>query len=320
MAEVMADLRAPSASSVEPIEIDAMDAPEGDVTARYGLGRVARSDSAEFTRAYDALDREFGSRGELERRSVLEGWIARDAGGAWACPTPALRTRYFLIEATTARGELAAVRDCHVVVDVERSVAVVYLAHVLVLPAHRRGGLSALMRAVAVTLGRRSLEELSSGPAAAPELLLAAEMEPASTDDPPSIVRLVAYGRAGFAVIDPRTLRYAQPDFRDPAVIGATPRPLPLLAVVRRVGHEGARELPAGLAEAFVTHLYDGVFASHCRAEHLAPARARALETLRASCPATVPLCDLPRDASDSAALGFISRDHVLPLHRAARS
>lgn len=303
--------------AVEPVEIDAADLPPGDVAARYRLARFTRADSPDFARAYDALDREFGARGELERRSVVEHWVARDAAGTWARPTPTLRTRYYLVEATTDRGELAAVRDCHVVIDVSRNVAVVYLAHVLVLPAHRRGGLSALMRAVCVTLGRRALAELCAG-ADAPELLLAAEMEPAADDDEASIVRLVAYGRAGFQAIDPHALPYAQPDFRDPALIGSTPRPLPLLAVVRRAGHEQERQLPVGLAEAFVTHLYDGVFSSHCSAEHLAPARAFALDTLRRASLPSVALCPLPRDVSDSSALEPISRDRVLPLHRAA--
>lgn len=312
----MPGLRAATETSVERVEVDAADLPTGNVASLYRLGRIRRTGSAEFARAYAALDGEFGARGELERREVVERWIARDAGGAWARPTPSLRARYHLLEATTEQGELAAVRDCHVVVDTVRGVAVVYLAHVLVLPAHRRGGLSALVRAVAVSLGRRALAELCPA-ATTPELLMAAEMEPASADDAASVVRLVAYGRAGFAAIEPSVLPYAQPDFRDPALIDGTPEPIPLLAVVRRVGHEGERTLPASLAEAFVTHLYDGVFSSHCRAEHLAGARAHALDTLRASGLANVPLCPLPRDVSDSAALEPISRGRVLPLHRA---
>jgi len=42
-----------------------------------------------------------------------------------------------------------------------------------------------------------------------------AEMEPASRGDEASIVRLIAYGRDGFAAIAPAALPYWQPDFRD---------------------------------------------------------------------------------------------------------
>ncbi len=307
-----------SRAGVTRIAIDVRDLSRGDLTSVPRLGRITRSDGPEFARAFEALDREFGVRGELERRSVFEAWVARDATGAWSQVGSGLWTCHHLIEATTPSDDLAAVRDCHVIVDPERRIAVVYLAHVLVLPAYRRRGLSEVMRAVAATLGRRALAELgpegSSG-----ELVLAAEMEPASTTDPASIVRLVAYGRAGFSVIDPSALPYAQPDFRDPSLIGATPRPLPLLAVVRRVGHEPESSLPTALAEAVIAHLYDGVFAAHCREEHLAGPRARALDALHRWGRDVVPLLPLPRDASETARLEPLSRERVLPLHAEQR-
>src|SRR5207249_3905617 len=70
---------------------------------------------------------------------------------------------------------LAGVRDCHVTVDVARRECIVYLAHTLVMPAFRRGGLPTLFRAAPLTLARRAI--------AAPGLhsadtLLPAEMEP----------------------------------------------------------------------------------------------------------------------------------------------
>jgi GNAT superfamily N-acetyltransferase len=263
--------------------------------------RLERIDGpgARFERAYGVLADEFAARGELERRAVIEGWLARDAGGAWTYDRDGRAQRYWLIEALTASGELAAVRDCHVIVDAPSAIAVVYLAHVVVLPAHRRAGLASLLRELPITLARQALTEL---PVPAPaEIVLAAEMERPRLDDRDSLVRLVAYGRAGFAVIDPAALPYAQPDFREPAVIDDAPRPVPLLAVVRRVGREGAPTLPRRLARAYQLHL-DAVFATHCLEAHLAPRREQALSALAAHASEEVPLLALPAHLDDEAA------------------
>jgi hypothetical protein len=87
-------------------------------------------------------------------------------------------------------------------------VAVVYLAHALVLPPYRRTGLGALFRRVPIEIGQAAIGEAGLA-ASRVDLLLAAEMEPASLDDEASIVRLRAYGQDGFAAIAPAALGLA---------------------------------------------------------------------------------------------------------------
>ncbi len=229
-----------------------------------------------FDEAYALLDAEFGPRGELERRDVLAAWLAdgeRRAGD--------LRMRYHLLLARDDEGAPAGVRDCYVTWT-ER-VCVVYLAHVLVLPPYRRTGLARRLRATPVELGR----------AAAPgaDLVLAAEMEPPD-ERPETRVRLLAYASDGFAAIPWAVVPYHQPDFRDLDALGAAPAPLPLLLVVKHVGHEARGWLPAPLAAACVEHLY-AVFATHCRPRDLEAPRRRALDALAASGLERVPLLDL---------------------------
>lgn len=255
--------------------------------------------------AYRALDGWFGVRGELERRAVVEDWLrtpeGREVGG--------VRMRYHLLVARTVEGALAAVRDCHVTVDPSTGVCVVYLAHALVLPEHRRTGLARWLRELPVELAREDLVAWGVG---ASEVVLAVEQEPVARGAEDTVIRLVAYGRSGFQVVSPEVLPYCQPDFRDVAALGVPARPLPLLAVARRVGHEGAPTLPAALAEAFVTHLY-AVFSTHCREEDLRAPREHALGYLRRSGLAQVPLLPMPAAVDDVTALGPLSEESVLP-------
>lgn len=259
----------------------------------YRIERVASARSADFAEAYAALAAEFAPRGELERRAVVERWLD-DADGA--------DRTYHLLVARDAHGALAGVRDCHVVLDRDAAIVVVYLAHVLVLPPYRRSGLSRLLREAPIAIARR----IVGGIGIDAEILLAAEMEHPSADDEASLVRLVAYGKDGFSAISPAALPYAQPDFRDLALREREPVPIPLLAVVRWLGHEGAASLPVRLARAFVSHLH-AVFATHVAPDHLADLRARALDALDASGAVEVPLVPLPRATDDRDALALLS-------------
>jgi len=297
--------------------------------ARFRIEPVLRSNAPAFEEAYSTLSSEFGPRGELERREVIAGWLDR-AGGMPALPSviggPDLHHRYHLLVARDRGGTLAAVRDAHITVDRVGRICVAYLAHTLVLPAFRRSGLATLLRAAPIDLARRALAELEADPSST-EVLLAAEMEPADPETPATVIRLVAYGQDGFAAISPRHLPYSQPDFRDPTSIGARARPLPLLAVVRWVGHEAhgvsggrsppddaARELPVILADAFVVHLYT-IFATHCRMENLRAPLEHARSTLAASRLERVPLLRLPRTPADDDSLAPLWRSAVLPHH-----
>jgi GNAT superfamily N-acetyltransferase len=253
----------------------------------------------EVDEAYAVLDAWFGVREELERRAVVDGWLAHSDG----VQVGGLRLRYHLLVARAPDGTLAGVRDCHVTVDAGRGICVIYLAHVYVMPSHRRTGLAERLRDLPLELARQDLGRwrLPEG-----EVLFAAEQEfydPSALD---TAIRLIAYGRTGYQAIPPRVLPYAQADFRDVAAGTGVARPLPLLAVVRRLGHEGEPTLPVALAVAFVEHLY-AVSSTHCRPQDLVAPRSHALETLAASGLSEVPLLPLPSSLDDQAALSALS-------------
>lgn len=278
----------------------------------YRIEAVGSSSSAAFDAAYGALAAEFAPRGELERREVVARWLDEpDSVSGGEGGSASLQRTYHLLVARDARGALAGVRDCHVVLDTENGIAIVYLAHALVVPAFRRTGLGALFRSEPIAIGRRAIAEAGMDGHAV-DLLLAAEMEPASLDDEASLVRLAAYGKEGFAAIAPAALPYCQPDFRDLAALSEA-RPIPLLAVVRFLGHEGELSLPARLARAFVRHLY-AVFATHVRPDHLAALSRRTLGVLDALALAEVPLLPLPRSIDDRATVVPLTRAAVLPF------
>jgi GNAT superfamily N-acetyltransferase len=271
--------------------------------------RVAQIRSAEdpaFDVAWGALHDEFAPRGEIERRDVVVRWLANPGGYGAA----GLRVTYHLVAVHDADGRLAAVRDHHVIVDRDRAVVTVYLAHALVTPEFRRRGLARELRRLARLHGEYAAETAGID---SPEMILAAEMEPMEPDRAETVTRLIAYGRDGFAAIEPARILYRQPDFRDPQTIDGDARSIPLLAVVRRIGHEGAPAIGRDLAESYVRHLY-AVFATHCRASDLAPLAARSYAALNASGP-LVPLVPLPISSDDAPALESLQAARVVPLH-----
>jgi GNAT superfamily N-acetyltransferase len=293
------------ASLPELRDLEPGDAKARAAIERFRIRRVTSAESADFAAGYGALWDEFGRRGELERREVVERWLARGAAGIVG---EGLHWQYHLLVARDETASLAGVRDCHVTVDVARLECVIYLAHTLVLPDFRRGGLASLFRAAPLTLARRALADLG---VASADVLLAAEMEPAERAASDTLVRLVAYGKTGFRVVPPAVLPYCQPDFRDLAAIGEAARPLPLLAVVRWIDHPDAAALPARLCEAYVRHLY-AVFSTHCRATDLTPSLTRSLDILRRAAIDPVPLLPLPSSDHDDAALAPLLREEVL--------
>lgn len=280
-------------------------AKAGAALDRYRLRRATDSRDPVFQAAFGLLDAYFGPLGEIERRSVLEGWAdqPRRVVGPHII-------QYSIILAEDDSGEIAGARDCYAVTDPAARTCVVYLAHALVVPEHRRTGLASLLRAAPATLGRRALAD-----AGVPDgdLLLAVEQEPIHPDQPDTHVRLAAYGRGGFQAIDPVALPYQQPDFRDLDALGEAARPLPLVAVIRRVGHEGDATLPRALATAWLEHLM-AVFGTHCRAADLAPIRAHALAALDAWGDRPVPLVSLPQAPADAPTLRPLLAATVRPL------
>lgn len=252
----------------------------------YTLHLVTHAEDPAFALAYDALWEVFGPRGELERRSVLEEWLA----GPYRAPG-AIEIQYALLVAYGPEGALAGARDCYLTLDA-RGHCVVCLSHVLVLPAHRRSGLAGLLRAAPARLGRERLTTQGAGGS----LLLAGEMEFWDERDPDSQVRLLAYGRSGFSALAPTVLPYCQPDFRDPATREGPPRSIPLVPVLRWVDHEEADRVPAWLAASFAERFY-AVYGRSCDADELRALGDRARSLLPRDRAAEVPLCPLPTTA-----------------------
>ena len=207
--------------------------------AQFSWSRIRSSEDPLFENAYAALWAEFGTAHELESREVLAARFGGDAAMGY--------------EMIVARaGETtAAVRD-QTIMFFEGEV-VVHLSHLLVAPKWRRSGLAGWMRAVSL-LSARAVAT-AHGKSDAP-ITLVGEMEYDDGSDPRRAVRLKAYERAGFLKIDPRAVRYFQPDFRSPAEIDASggARPLPFQLIIRRVRRETQRTISGAKCAASCAH------------------------------------------------------------------
>jgi hypothetical protein len=250
--------------------------------ARFTWRRAQTQD--EFALGYDALFREFERTADILPRAILERWFA---AGSLSKPEDAIQCQYAMVLAyERSTGAFAGVRDCFVTLDRATRRAVVLLAHTLVLPEFRRSGVAAILRSVPVVLV----------PDDAEEVLLAGEMDMAVPEPKDTVVRLLAYGRAGFRVIPPTTLPYAQPDLRDLSG-GLEPEPLPFLCLVRQVGEEDRRDIPRARVRAFVEHI-DAVHRCHIDGAQLDAIRDHAFRALAHVEGDPLPLLDLPRDTA----------------------
>ena len=229
----------------------------------------------DFAAAYDRLFAEFGPRGEMETRAVIRDRLAWDP----ARPVGRAALAYELLVLRHG-GAIAALRDHTAVVRLDargRPAAgplVVHLSHAFVEPAHRGRGLVAWLRALPLQTARRCAAASGCAPDAA--IVLVAEMEAPDPAEPERMPRLRSYERAGFRKVDPAAAPYAQPDFRSSEVLaGATPRPVPLGLVLRRVGREDETSMPAAELAAVVEAIY-AVYGVHVPAAALDPLRAAA--------------------------------------------
>ena len=197
------------------------------------LQRIDSSDDPGFDAAFGALWAEFGANSEVEQPTVLSrrlSWHGRQVVDGCA-----LRYRLMLLK---WGGKLAAVRDHTAIVRQHTEGVIVHLSHNLVAPEWRRTGLAGWLRALPIQTGRTCLAA-QQRPADSP-ITLVGEMKFLDRNDPSTFGRLKAYEKAGYLMIDPRKVRYLQPDFRAPDEIdlGGGPKPLSLALIVRRVGRE----------------------------------------------------------------------------------
>lgn len=257
-----------------------------EAAERYTLQEVTGPGPA-FDDAWRALSGFFGPRNEIERRDVLERWLVDPVTDG------PIRVRYHLVVARAADGSLAGARDCFVTLDGER--CVVLLSHSLVEPAHRRSGLAGLLRTAPAALARRAVAEAGMPPET--PILLVAEMEPVDPGDPGSLVRLLAYGRAGYVAVPPAAMPYCQPDFRDLDALGEDQRPIPMVLVARWLGREGA-PIPKAHVEGIVRS-FRAIHLRACRRADLDALLVRALAALAAYPADPVPVLPLAGDAAD---------------------
>ncbi|HEY8123568.1 MAG TPA: hypothetical protein VII78_19765 [Myxococcota bacterium] len=253
--------------------------------------RVAGPGDPDFALGYERLWAEFGARGEMERRFVIGERLAWDP----ARSVGRARLAYEML--VLRRGDApVAVRDHTAVVRLDANGApadgpvVAHLSHALIEPALRGSGIAAWLRALPLATARRCAAAAGCAPSA--PIVLVAEMEPLTPDHPERRPRLRSYERAGFLKIDPASAPYAQPDFRPAELLGGvTPTPVPLELVVRRVGREDERALPAAELAAIVESIY-AVYAAHVPDVALGPLRRAAAEWTRrrASFPLVPPL------------------------------
>ena len=274
---------------------------------RFSLHAVTHPGDPAFDEAYRAMDAFFGPRGELERRETLQNLLREPE----CIVHENYEIRYHVVVARDGGGELAGVRDCFVIMDAAARVCLVFLSHAIVLPPYRRSGLAVMMRSFPATLGRRAAARRFGSEGAA-DLMLAAEMEPIAPSDPDTVVRLLAYGRSGFSVIAPDYLPYLQPDFRDLKAPGVVPQPVPLLAVIRWMGHENEEHLPGRLALAYSGHIH-GVHDLYVASEHIQALRRHTEGTLGGRDP--VPMVRIPPFGASLAGLAPLLRSVVLPLY-----
>ncbi len=250
------------------------------------------------------MDAFFGPRNEIERRDVLERWL-RDP-----IEMGDIRVRYHAFNWYDQDGSLAAVRDIFVATDVVDPICVVLLSHSYVLPAHRRGGVAALVRTVPATVARADVAERGL-PGDTP-ILLTAEMEPLDPAAEDSRVRLLSYGRAGFSAVHPEVLPYFQPDFRDVASLGVEAHHVPMAIVLRWLGHERATALPWLYAEAIVHH-FKRIHSRALDKDDLWVASDHGLSGLRRWGRRDVPLLRIPPDPSGLLSLEPMLRSVMLP-------
>jgi GNAT superfamily N-acetyltransferase len=251
--------------------------------------RVASGADPDFALAYERLWSEFGGRGEMERRAVIEERLAWDparplASEARSEPQAREVTRWAALAyemLVLRRGDaIAAMRDHTAVVRLDANArpkdgpVVVHLSHAFVDPAHRGTGLAAWLRALPLQAARRCAR--AAGLAGDAPIVLVAEMEPRDSAEPARLVRLRSYERAGFQLVDPEAAPYAQPDFRPPELLaGDAPCAVSLGLVVRRVGRESETSMPAAELRAVIDSIY-AVYGVHVPAAALDPLRAAA--------------------------------------------
>jgi len=112
------------------------------------------------------------------------------------------------------------------------------------------------MRALPVSTAHEALAA-AGRPIDAP-ITLVGEMEHFNPSHAATEIRLTAYEKAGYKMVDPSLVDYRQPDFRDPQVIDQEngPQPIPLCLMLRRIGREHEEFVSCAEVRQVVNALY----------------------------------------------------------------
>lgn len=199
----------------------------------FVLHEVRSTEDPHFKTAFDALWQEFGAAGEMEGAEILASrmnWQPNEMRDGAAL--------LYAMQLVTKGGEFIAVRDHTAILLEDKPGAIVHISHNLIAPAWRRSGIAGWMRALPVSTALVALAA-ARRPIDAP-VTLVGEMEHFHPGQPATLVRLTAYEKAGYKMVDPSLVDYRQPDFRAPHLIdaGNGPRPVPLCLMLRRIGRE----------------------------------------------------------------------------------
>lgn len=197
------------------------------------LHTIRSTDDPFFETAFGALWEEFGAAGEMEQEGVITErmkWHPSQMHEGSAL--------LYAMQLITRRGEFVAVRDHTVILLENEPGAIVHLSHNLVAPAWRRSGIAGWLRALPISTARETLAATGRPPNT--PITLVGEMEHFNPESEATGIRLKAYEKAGYKMVDPALVDYRQPDFRDPQIIDQEngPQPIPLCLMLRRIGRE----------------------------------------------------------------------------------
>lgn len=197
------------------------------------LHTIRSAEDPLFETAFSALWEEFGSAGEMEQATVIANRMkwhpSRTRDGA---------ALLYAMQLVTRHGEFVAVRDHTAILLEGETGAVVHLSHNLVAPAWRRSGIAGWLRALPLATAHEALA--AAGRAAGEPVSMVGEMEHFNSLHAATEIRLTAYEKAGYKMVDPAVIDYRQPDFRDLQTIDREngPQPVPLCLMLRRIGRE----------------------------------------------------------------------------------
>jgi hypothetical protein len=229
------------------------------------LQYIESAEDPAFDIAFGNLWAEFGKNSEVEQPTILARrllWRAEELVNDCA-----FLYRLVLLE---AGGKFAAVRDHTAIVREGVEGAIVHLSHSLIAPAWRRTGLAGWLRALPIQAARDCLRAQQYPASSA--ITLVGEMRFLDRNDPSTFVRLKAYEKASYLMIDPTRVHYLQPDFRLPDAIDLSggPRPLSLALIIRRVGREKENTISGAESRSIIDALYR-MYEMTFRARDMAP-------------------------------------------------